>query len=302
MSCPVTKIGLMTLTDRIRITEAIESVGSAKFIGAFESGSPEWHAARAGIGGSDVGVILGKSQFKSPYTLWCQKSNLLDDLDSTIPMRLGTALEPAIRQFFIDENKDWLTVHETGTWQSTQTEWMKANPDGIIEWADGTLGVLEIKHSAIYVTEIPESWKYQVLWYLMVLGLKRGVVCAVIGGRYTEFEVVWDESLIEEMKTAVWAFYGFVQDGLAPDFDGANSTYETVRELSEGLVEGEIDLGNFWVDLAAAKAIYDVAEQNFTKHKTAVLAFMNGVKYGNWQGERVVALQARNGKPYITFK
>jgi putative phage-type endonuclease len=292
----------MTITEHMRITDAIESVGAAKFIGSFESGSPEWHAARAGIGGSDIGVILGKSQFKSPYTLWCEKSNLLGDTDSTIPMRLGTALEPAIRQFFINENKDWLTVHETGTWQSTESDWMKANPDGIIEWADGTLGVLEIKHSATYVTEIPESWKLQVLWYLMVLGLKRGVVCAVIGGRYTEFEVVWDESLVQEMKTAVWAFYGSVQDGLAPDFDGANSTYETVRELSEGLVDGELDLGNFWVDLAAAKAIYEVAEQNFTKHKTAVLAFMNGTKYGNWQGERVVALQARNGKPYITFK
>jgi len=292
----------MTITEHMRITDAIESLGAAKFIGSFESGSPEWHAARAGIGGSDVGVILGKSQFKSPYTLWCEKSNLLGDTDSTIPMRLGTALEPAIRQFFINENKDWLTVHETGTWESTESDWMKANPDGIIEWADGTLGVLEIKHSATYVTEIPESWKLQVLWYLMVLGLKRGVVCAVIGGRYTEFEVLWDESLVQQMKTAVWAFYGFVQDGLAPDFDGANSTYETVRELSDGLVDGELDLGNFWVDLAAAKAIYEVAEQNFTKHKTAVLAFMNGTKYGNWQGERVVALQARNGKPYITFK
>jgi putative phage-type endonuclease len=292
----------MTITEHIRITDAIESLGKAKFIGSFESGSPEWHAARAGIGGSDVGVILGKSQFKSPYTLWCEKSNLLGDTDSTIPMRLGTALEPAIRQFFMNENEEWLIVHNTGTWQSTESDWMKANPDGIIEWADGTLGVLEIKHSAVYVSEIPESWKLQVLWYLQVLGLRRGVVCAVIGGRYTEFEVLWDESLVQEMKTSVRAFYDLVLTGVEPIFDGANSTYETVRELSDGLVDGELDLGNFWVDLAAAKAIYEVAEQNFTKHKTAVLAFMNGTKYGNWQGERVVALQARNGKPYITFK
>lgn len=292
----------MTITERMRITEAIESLGNAKFIGAFESGSPEWHAARAGIGGSDVGVILGKSQFKSPYRLWAEKSNLIDDTDSTIPMRLGTAMEPAIRQFFMDENKDWLTVHETGTWQSTISEWMKANPDGIIEWADGSLGVLEIKHSATYVSEIPESWRLQVLWYLEVLGLKRGVVCAVIGGRYTEFEVVWDESLAGQMKTGVRAFYDLVLTGVEPEFDGADSTYETIRELSDGLTDGELDLGNFWVDLAAAKAIYEVAEQNFTKHKTAVLAFMNGTKYGNWQGQRVVALQARGGKPYITFK
>ena len=290
------------ITEHMRVTDAIESLGKAKFIGSFESGSPEWHAARAGIGGSDIGVIMGKSQYKSPYTLWAEKSNLIDNNSSTIPMRLGTALEPAIRQFFKDENEEWLIVHNTGTWQSTEFEWMKANPDGIIEWADGTFGVLEIKHSAVYVTEIPESWKLQVLWYLYVLGLKRGVVCAVIGGRYTEFEVVWDETLVLDIKGRVRGFYGLVESGIEPNFDGANSTYETVRELSDGLVDGELDLGNFWVDLAAAKAIYEAAEENFTKHKTAVLAFLNGTKYGNWQGERVVALQARNGKPYITFK
>lgn len=290
------------ITEHIRITEAIEAKGKAKFIGSFASGSPEWHAARAGIGGSDVGVIFGKSQYKSPYRLWAEKSNLVDDTDSTIPMRLGTALEPAIRQFFIDENKEWLTVHETGTWQSVENEWAKANPDGIIEWADGQLGVLEIKHSAVYVSEIPESWKLQVLWYLETLGLKRGVVCAVIGGRYTEFAVDMDDLPVGGLLEPVRAFYDLVRTGVEPDFDGADSTYETIRELSDGLTDGEIDLGNFWVDLAAAKAIYEVAEQNFTKHKTAVLAFMNGTKYGNWQGERVVALQARNGKPYITFK
>lgn len=292
----------MTITERIRITDSIESLGKAKYIGSFESGSPEWHAARAGIGGSDIGVIFGKSQFKSPYTLWAEKSNLLPDNDSTIPMRLGTALEPAIRQFFQDENKDWLTVHETGTWQSTEYSWMKANPDGIIEWADGSLGVLEIKHSATYVSEIPESWKLQVLWYLYVLGLKRGVVCAVIGGRYTEFEVIWDESLVLAMKGRVRGFYGLIESGIAPDYDGSNSTYETVRELSEGLTDGEVELGDFYVDLVAAKVIYEEAEKNFNAKKSVVLAYLNGTKTGLYQGEKVISLQARNGKPFITFK
>jgi len=286
----------------MEIAQKIEQLGNAKFIGSFTSGSPEWHAARAGVGGSDVGVILGKSQFKSPYTLWAQKSNLITDTDSTIPMRLGTFLEPAIRQFFEQENKDWLTVHETGTWQSVEYSWMKANPDGIIEWADGSLGVLEIKHSATYVTEIPESWKLQVLWYLMVLGLKRGVVCAVIGGRYTEFEVVWDESLVGEMKSRVRSFYDLVRNGTAPDFDGSNSTYETVRELSDGLTEGEIELGDFYVDLIAAKVIYEQAEKNFNAKKSVVLAYLNGTKNGFYNGEKVISLQARNGKPFITFK
>jgi putative phage-type endonuclease len=293
---------MANLTESLRITEQIEALGKAKFIGSFDAGSPEWHQARSGIGGSDVGVILGFSQYKSPYTLWAEKSNLIDSTSSTIPMRLGSALEPAIFDFFAAENKDWLKVYETGTWQSNEHDWAKANPDGIIEWADGTLGVLEIKHSAVYVSEIPESWKLQVLWYLWVLGLKRGVVCAVIGGRYTEFEVLWDDSLVVGMKTAVWAFQDLVENGVEPDFDGAESTYETIREISDGLTDGELDLGNFYVDLVAAKIIFEEAERNFTKHKTATLAFMNGVKYGNYQGNRVIALQARNGKPFITFK
>jgi putative phage-type endonuclease len=292
----------MTITEHIRITDSIESLGQAKFIGSFESGSPEWHAARAGIGGSDIGVIFGSSQFKSPYTLWAEKSNLLPDNDSTIPMRLGTALEPAIRQFFAAENKDWLSVHDTGTWQSTTHAWAKANPDGIIEWADGSLGVLEIKHSAVYVSEIPSTWKLQVLWYLWVLGLKRGVVCAVIGGRYTEFEVLWDESLVDEIVDVSGAFYGLVESGTAPDWDGSNSTYETVRELSEGLTEGEFELGDFYVDLIAAKVIYEEAEKNFNAKKSVVLAYLNGIKTGLYQGEKVISLQARNGKPFITFK
>jgi putative phage-type endonuclease len=293
---------MANLTESLRITEQIEALGKAKFIGAFDAGSPEWHNARSGIGGSDVGVILGYSQYKSPYTLWAEKSNLIDSTSSTIPMRLGSALEPAIFDFFAAENKDWLKVYQTGTWQSTTNEWAKANPDGIIEWADGQLGVLEIKHSAVYVSEIPESWKLQVLWYLETLGLKRGVVCAVIGGRYTEFAVDMDDLPMGGILEPVRAFYDLVQTGAEPDFDGAESTYETIREISDGLTEGELDLGNFYVDLVAAKIIFEEAERNFTKHKTATLAFMNGVKYGNYQGNRVLALQARNGKPFITFK
>lgn len=283
------------------ITQTIEALGFAKFIGSFESGSAAWHDARAGIGGSDIGVILGKSQFKSAYRLWSEKTGLVDDTSSTIPMRLGTALEPAIREFFAAENKDWLTVHETGTWQSVQEPWQKANPDGIIEWSNGELGVLEIKHSAVYVNECPESWRLQVLWYLHVLGLKRGVICAVIGGRYTEFSVDLSDSLYPAIPEAVAAFYALVTNKVEPVIDGSTSTYETVRELSPGLTDAEVDLDNLWVNLIASKMIADSAESVFKANQSIVLAYMNGSKYGFYQGKKVITLQARNGKPFITY-
>ena len=287
----------------MNITQKIEALGFGRYLGTFEPNSPEWLAAREGIGGSDIGAVMNKSPWKSAYQLWAEKTGQIDDtIEPSMPMRLGTAFEPAIRNLFQELNDGWLTVHETGTWQSVHNPILKANPDGIIEWADGKLGVLEIKFTRQYWDELPEHYNLQVQHYLQVLGLKRGIVVAVTGGDWKEFEVVWDDSLQDDMKTAVAAFYGLVSSNKAPDYDGSTSTYETVRELSEGLHEGEIELGALWSNLLVAKAEADRANNTLQAQKSAVLAFMDGIKYGLYQGEKVVALQARNGKPFITFK
>jgi putative phage-type endonuclease len=285
------------------ITQKIEALGFGKYLGTFEPNSPEWHEARKGIGGSDIGALMGKSPWKSPFQLWAEKTGQLsDDIEPSMPMKLGTAFEPAIRQLFQEENKDWLTVHETGTWQSKENSLLKANPDGIIEWKDGELGVLEIKFTRQYWDDLPEQYNLQVQHYLQVLGLKRGLVVAVAGGDWKEFEVVRDDSLVEDMKTSVRAFCDLVDAKQAPEYDGSNSTYETVRTLSEGLQEGEIELGALWANLVSTKADADYWANALQAQKSAVLAFMNGTKYGLYQGDKVIALQARNGKPFITFK
>ena len=286
------------------ITEKIEALGFAKYLGYFEPGTPDWHDARRGIGGSDVSAVMDLNPYKSAYTLFMEKSGKAwQNLPApTMPMKMGTAFEPIIRQLFAENNSEWLKVHETGTWASIEEPRSVANVDGIIEWDDGSLGVLEIKFSRQYWDELPEHYNLQVQHYLSILGLKRGIVVAVAGGDWKEFEVVRDDSLIEVMKGRVEAFYGFLDTDTAPDYDGSDSTYETVRQLSEGLEEGEIELGSLWANLLQAKSEFEHWEKQFKAHKTAVLAYMDGTKYGLFQGEKVIALQARNGKPFITFK
>jgi putative phage-type endonuclease len=287
----------------MNITEKIESLGFAKYLGTFEPNSKEWHEARKGIGGSDISAVMDMNPWKSAYQLWAEKSGLIpDDLEPSMPMKLGTAFEPAIRQLFAEENKEWLTVHETGTWQSLTDPVMKANPDGIIEWANGKLGVLEIKFTRQYWDELPEYYNLQVQHYLAVLGLDSGMVVAVSGGDYREFEVKKDYILIDALKTRLRGFCDLLEANTPPDYDGSNSTYETVRTLSEGLQEGEIELGALWSNLLQAKKESEYWENTFKAQKSAVLAFMNGTKYGLFQGEKVIALQARAGKPFITFK
>lgn len=286
----------------MEITQKIEALGFAKYLGTYEPGTPEWQEARKGIGGSDVSAVMDLNPWKSAYTLYCEKTGLIDsDIEPSMPMKMGTAFEPVIRELFAEANKDFLTIHETGTWASIEEPRSVANVDGIIEWADGSLGVLEIKFSRTYWDKLPEYYNLQVQHYLSVLGLNSGIVVAVAGGDWREFEVVRDDSLIETMKRRVQAFYGFLDTDTAPDYDGSDSTYETVRELSEGLQEGEIELGSLWANLLQAKSEFEYWDKQFKAHKSAVLAFMDGTKYGLFQGDKVISLQARNGKPFITF-
>jgi putative phage-type endonuclease len=286
----------------MEITQKIEALGFAKYLGTFEPGTPEWHDARKGLGGSDIAAVMDKNPYKSAFTLYAEKTGLIDgSIEPSMPMQMGTAFEPVIRDLFVKNNSEWLKVHETGTWASIEEPRSVANPDGIIEWDDGSLGVLEIKFSRMYWDKLPEHYNLQVQHYLSVLGLKRAVVVAVAGGDWKEFDVVRDDSLVETMKGRVEAFYGFLDTNTAPDYDGSESTYETVRELSEGLQEGDIELGSLWANLLQAKSESEYWETQFKAHKSAVLAFMDGTKYGLFQGDKVISLQARNGKPFITF-
>jgi putative phage-type endonuclease len=286
----------------MEITQKIEALGFAKYLGTFEPGTPEWHEARKGLGGSDIAAVMDKNPYKSAFTLYAEKTGLIDgNIEPSMPMQMGTAFEPVIRDLFVKNNSEWLKVHETGTWASVEEPRSVANPDGIIEWDDGSLGVLEIKFSRMYWDKLPEHYNLQVQHYLSVLGLKRGVVVAVAGGDWKEFDVVRDDSLVEAMKRRLEAFYGLLDTNTAPDYDGSESTYETVRELSEGLQEGDIELGSLWANLLQAKSESEYWETQFKAHKSAVLAFMDGTKYGLFQGDKVISLQARNGKPFITF-
>lgn len=280
----------------------ITQTRGATLIGTFEPDSPEWHEARKGISGSDIGVILGVSPFKSIYTLWAEKRGLVSDhIEPSIPMRMGTLFEPAIRQLFSEQHPSF-EVLETGTWASDKNPNYKANPDGLIRYLDGDLGILEIKHTSQYWSELPRTYFEQVHWYLATLGLPFAIVAAVTGGRYTEYTVEFDQEHADYVYKRVEAFQRMVEHNIEPDWDGSTSTYETVRTLSPGLTEGEVELGDLWVNLCNAKYNFEAAELLLNSFKSATLAQMNGVKVGTYNGQQVVALQARNGKPFLTFK
>ena len=285
------------------IAQRIEALGAAKLIGTHPSGSANWLTQRQeSIGGSDIAAILNLSPFKSCLTLWYEKAGALEQPEPTTRMLLGNYLEEGIVRAFADQNPNLKVHYGDMTFASTENNRFHANPDAIIEDSLGNLSILEIKHTGSYWTELPVHYRYQVLWYQYVTGLKNpAMVVAVTGGDLKQFIVEWDDSLMEFVKGAVNAFLGLLSMGEPPDHDGSDSTYQTIRDLSPDIedVSYELECGN---ELMAARQIFDAAEENLQKYKAKALDELQGARIGTWQGVPIVQLQQRgNGKPFLTF-
>jgi predicted phage-related endonuclease len=186
------------------LDDKIQQLGRARLFGYFENQSPEWLEARAGIGGSDVGTILGENQYKTRQELLNEKRFGAEPLIPNLAMRMGTKFESGIRDLWAEDNATWLTVHETGTWQGVANPEYKGNPDGIIEWATGELGLLEIKYSQ--AREVPSYWYWQVNFYLSLLGLKRGIIVQCSGNKLLEHVIDLEPDVEEYMLRGVNQF------------------------------------------------------------------------------------------------
>lgn len=286
------------------ITQKIERLNSARLLGKAEPGSGLWLKWRKeAITGSDISAITGLNPWKSCLTLFYEKTGQLPEQEATTRMMLGNYLEEGIVNLFQDLNPNLKIYRDLGTWAKVDAPVYRANPDGVIEDQLGNLSILEIKHTSQYWTEVPIHYQLQVMWYQYVLGLTEtpAMLVAVTGGDLKQFPIEYDQSLIEKSLEAVQLFLGLLAMDIAPDYDGSASTYETVRELSPDLIDGEKEL-TCGSELLAAKAIFDTAEENLNKYKSQALAELSGTKVGTWGGIEIVRLGQRGtGKPFITF-
>ena len=275
-------------------------------LGNFENNSPEWHELRnqeGVISGSEIGTILGLSPWTSAFTLWAEKTGRIErTVAPNIAMRLGTLVEPAIRQLYQESHPDHV-VEEVGTYASLTASWMHANPDAICLDENGEGYVLEIKHTASYWDSIPEHYKAQVFWYMYVLDLKRAVFAVVNAGRYKEYELLWDDFEFAAMLQQVTKFRQYVLENVQPDWDGSESTYETVRQLSPGVEFRDEELGLLGVELMNAQTDFDKAETHLREMKSRVIGALNGAKNGTIDGQVVVTLSQRGtAAPFLTIK
>ncbi|MFF8997090.1 YqaJ viral recombinase family protein [Streptomyces achromogenes] len=271
-------------------------------LGWFEPGSPEWHAARAtGIGGSEIAAVLGLSPYESAFSLWHRKQGLIGPVAESEEMYWGKVHEPAICARFATEHPN-LAVTPAPTYAHPARPWQIANPD-----RHAGPDLLEAKTSRDAegwgeegTDQIPVHYRAQCLWYMDVLGARRCWVAVLIAGsEYREYLVEYDQAEAEFMRDKAAAFMESLAAGDRPAIDGHTATYQTVRELPEGLDDVDVEIETALRDrFHQAQDAYWLAEDELTACKGLLLDAIGTGRRAVCERERVATRTVRDGKTY----
>lgn len=196
------------------------------FNGTVDAVNKQWHEQRdKGVGGSDVGVIMGVNRWKSIEQLWNEKTGRSkpEDISHKPCVILGNALEPALRTEYAYRHPDVKVTEPLYMLQDSERPWRQASLDGIITCTDGMREVLEIKTVGGFnvapwnLGGVPESYACQVLHYMAVSGFRRAQLISMIGNSdIIERTVERDEYLIDLIESEVDEFWGSVQKDKQP--------------------------------------------------------------------------------------
>lgn len=298
--------------DSVETRSKLEELTKAVWRGSFTTEDKEWHDLRAsGIGGSEIGVICGLSQWDSPYSLWAKKTAKFEDsFSDNEAMYWGRAAEEIILKRFVEEHPDYQVLYNCGTWSHEDREWQIANPDGVYLDENGEAGILEIKTAQFedqwdfQTGSVPPTYRAQVLWYLATFGFKKAKIAVLFhGNKYAEFEIEPNDFEMEVNLSKAVEFQQFVTENKAPDFDGATATYEAVRKVHPEIEDTEIELGELGIELLAANLISEEATARVTEAKSRVVDAMGKAKKGLVNGDHIVSRQAKgNGSPFLIMK
>lgn len=278
---------------------------AARLIGHFEPGSPDWHAARAhGLGGSEIGAVLGLSPHESRFSLWHRKAGHVGPIEETAEMEWGKRLEPVILAKYRDTHPDLDYRVANGTFAHTDREWQIANPDLLA--ADR---IVEAKFSMYGdgwgeqgTDEVPPHIRCQVLWYCDVLGHPAADVAVLVGGcDYREYRIAYDPVEAVELRDAAVEFLATLDRGERPDIDEHSATYQVIKEMHPDIEPVDVDLPNdIAVAFIAAKSAEKAAKAAARLATSHVADVMGNARRAMWDGQTIATRQARgDGIPYV---
>jgi putative phage-type endonuclease len=262
-------------------------------------------ARKAGIGASDVPVVLGLSPFKSRNQLYLEKCGMDDSPDEmSEPMKMGLRLEPVIAEIYEEETG-------RNTWgggqllRSTRNENMMCTLDRLTRKRPGAMPIpLQIKLSgwmAKWSDGLPEDVHAQIQSEMFVYGADECSLVVLLNGT----RMYWDdfraepEFMSDLVLPAVNEFMENVRNKTIPvEIDGSDECRKFLTKLYGEDEEAVANLGGEFVSYdeereeikEKQKALKEAYEAHGNRFREAIgaatLAFLpNGVSY-TWKQER----------------
>ena len=229
---------------------------NAKFTPVNQESEPEkWLELRTtGIGGSDVGALMGLNKYASPLTVYMAKKNV-EGFKGNSVTEWGHILEDPIRKK-TEEELDIEICTVPGMYTSNEYPFMNANLDGIChadhqitiggESIEG-VGGHEIKTSStgegFTDDEIPDSYYCQVQHYMAVTGLNWFILTVfILNSRKAKHYVIRrnNEFIYEKMIPIEKSFWeNNILTDVCPEPTGIDSEKEYLQNIA---IDSEIKL------------------------------------------------------------
>ena len=262
----------------------------------------EWLRERQkGIGGSDIGAILGLNKYKTAFEVYLEKTEpILEGGEQSESAYWGDQFEEVVAKEF-EKRTGKKVRRDRRHFQNKDYPFMVANIDRRIV---GENSILECKTANQYLAkeweeeEVPASYLVQVQHYLAVTGATKGYIAVLIGGqKFIWKEVERDDELIEYIIEAEKDFWKMVKDKTPPALDGSSAAEKWVNERYKKVNEGEvIKLDSSWKELLnkrkELKEYKDNVEQEIKEIENQLKQNIGYAEYANVPGYSISLKQS----------
>jgi putative phage-type endonuclease len=179
---------------------------------------------RTGLGGSDALAYCGKDPRCTPLDLYREKLGEAPPREDTERTAWGRRLEPVVLDWLADELGRRIDTSPDYTFRSSVHPMLIGHLDGVT--AEPREGV-EIKTADKFMAAefgeagtdlVPVRYVLQCMHYMLVTGLRRFHLAALIGGNEGRHYVIdWDQELADMLIERAEMFWAHVEGRIPPD-------------------------------------------------------------------------------------
>ena len=187
----------------------------------------EFVAARGqGVGGSDAGTLCAMNKWKKTPELFLEKTGDTEREKANIAMRVGSYMEPMIRELHLEHNDQVTLLDRVGTIRHKEYPFILANVDDIGVDPFGSC-VIEYKNVSFFGSKgwadgnVPPQYWAQVQWYMGVLNshfegdeeFDHAYIVGLMSSKNLKIQLIQrDPEWFEQAVLRARAFWSAVQD------------------------------------------------------------------------------------------